>query len=50
MGAFAKVARSCANDLGCTISSRCKLVVPKVEDEEESDPLTLLQGRYLNSG
>lgn len=50
MGAFAKVARSCANDLGCTISSRCKLVVPKVENEEDSDPLTLLQGRFLNSG
>ena len=29
-----KMARQSANDLGLTISSRCKLVVPKKEEEE----------------
>lgn len=26
---------TCARDLGLTITSRCKLVIPKVEDDEE---------------
>ncbi len=33
------MARQSANDLGLTISSRCKLVVPKKEEKEE-DPIT----------
>lgn len=28
-----KMSRQAANDLGLTISSRCKLVVPKKQDE-----------------
>ena len=32
------MARQSANDLGLTISSRCKLVVPKKE-EKEVDPI-----------
>lgn len=36
-----KIARGCANDLGCTISSRCRMVVPKAA-EEEDDPLERL--------
>ena len=30
-----KQCRACASDLGLTITSRCKLQVPKVEDEED---------------
>lgn len=30
-----KQCRSCANDLGLTIASRCKLVVPQVDDEDD---------------
>ena len=34
---FFKQARSAASDLGLTISSRCKLVMPKVKDKDNSD-------------
>lgn len=38
--------RECASDLGLTISSRCKLVVPQKEDPAEADPfLKLLEGK-----
>lgn len=38
--------RECASDLGLTISSRCKLVVPQKEDPAEGDPfLTILEGK-----
>lgn len=36
-----RIARSAANDLGCTITSRCRLVVPQVA-ECEDDPLDQL--------
>ena len=36
-----KIARGAANDLGCTISSRCRMIVPKL-DTEEDDPLARL--------
>lgn len=39
---FEKIAHSAANDLGCTITSRCRLVVPQTAPEEE-DPLEKLQ-------
>lgn len=38
---FEKIARGAANDLGCTITSRCRMVVPKAEEKEE-DPLMVL--------
>lgn len=49
-GAWARVARTyfdqcqqCANSMGLTISSRCRLVVPKPpEDEAAADPLACL--------
>ncbi len=53
-GAWARVAKTyfsqchdCASGMGLTISSRCRLVVPKPpEDPAESDPLSkLLEGR-----
>lgn len=43
---YFKQARGCANDLGLTISSRCRLVLPEsVKPKEEGNPfLQLLQG------
>lgn len=43
---YFKAARACANDLGLTVTSRCKLVVPPVaKDDEEQNPfLQLIQG------
>ena len=32
-----KMSRSAASDLGLTISSRCKLVIPKVKEEESTN-------------
>lgn len=46
---FFKAARNCAGDLGLTITSRCRLVIPealrKQEDPEEEAFLTLLERR-----
>ena len=43
---YFKAARACANDLGLTVTSRCKLVVPPAaKDDEEQNPfLQLIQG------
>lgn len=41
MGSCEKIARGAANDLGCTVASRCRMVVPK-SDTEEDDPLLRL--------
>lgn len=38
--------RECAGDLGLTITSRCRLVVPKKDSEDEDDPfLRVIEGR-----
>ena len=43
---FFKQARASANDLGLTITSRCKLVLPKNDDKrEEEDPFDFLFGK-----
>lgn len=34
--------RACANSLGLTVTSRCRLVIPKVESEDDGDPLLAL--------
>lgn len=41
-----KQARNCANDMGLTVTSRCRLVVPETgQQSEESNPmLALIQG------
>lgn len=44
---FEKIARSCATEMGMTVSSRCRLVVPKDSKEPEVDPLAELQARFL---
>lgn len=31
--------QACANAMGLTITSRCKLVVPQTKDEEDNDPM-----------
>lgn len=43
---YFKQARNCANDMGLTITSRCRLVVPESRQEtEDSNPLLqLIQG------
>lgn len=43
---FEKMARSCATEMGMTVSSRCKLVVPKQETPAEDNPLLALQRKY----
>lgn len=42
---YFKQARACANDLGLTISSRCKLVVPQLQNKEENPFLQMLEER-----
>ena len=41
MSILEKIARGCANDLGCTIASRCRMIVPQTK-EPEADPLESL--------
>lgn len=45
---FEKIARSCATEMGMTVSSRCRLVVPKSDIKEETDPLAELQKMFLS--
>ena len=42
---FFKQARSCANDLGLTISARCRLIVPEKPPGTEDNPLMQLLER-----
>lgn len=44
---FEKIARGCATEMGMTISSRCRLVVPKPEQPQEN-PLEALQRKFLS--
>ena len=44
---FEKMARSSATEMGMTVSSRCRLVVPKSDTADEADPLAELQKRLL---
>ena len=45
---FEKIARGCAEEMGMTVSSRCRLVVPKSDTSPETDPLEELQKMFLN--
>lgn len=45
---FEKIARSCATEMGMTVSSRCRLVVPKSGAKQEADPLEELQKMFLS--
>lgn len=42
-----KICRSCATEMGMTISSRCRLVVPKPEQPQDN-PLDALQKKFLS--
>ena len=44
---FEKIARSCATEMGMTVSSRCRLVVPKSDTSPDADPLEELQKMFL---
>lgn len=43
MAKLEKIARGCATEMGMTVSSRCRLVVPNSGTAEEADPLEELQ-------
>ena len=45
-----KQANKCANDMGMTLTSRCKLVVPKKEEPEEDEFTAFLQRRRASGG
>lgn len=45
---FEKIARSCATEMGMTVSSRCRLVVPQPPSPPEADPLAELQKKFLS--
>lgn len=45
---FEKIARGCATEMGMTVSSRCRLVVPKAEQKPDADPLAALQKKFLS--
>lgn len=45
---FEKIARSCATEMGMTISSRCRLVVPQADKKPEADPLEELRKMFLS--
>ena len=44
---FEKMARSCATEMGMTVSSRCRLVVPKSDQKPAEDPLAALQRKFM---
>lgn len=45
---FEKMARGCATEMGLTVASRCRLVVPKSEQKQEPDPLEALRQKFLS--
>ncbi len=44
-----KMARSNATEMGMTVSSRCRLVVPKSDTKEEADPIAELQRQLFGT-
>lgn len=44
---FEKICRSCAAEMGMTVSSRCRLVVPKAAEPAGADPLEELRKQFL---
>ena len=47
MARFEKICRGCAADMGLSVTSRCRLVVPQVELTPETDPLAELQRKFM---
>lgn len=50
---YFKQARNCANDMGLTVTSRCRLVIPSADPQktEENNPfLSLIQGGKAANG
>ena len=55
VGGWTKVAnqyfnqcQACANAMGLTITSRCKLVVPQTKNEEENDPMAKMLAERMS--
>ena len=46
MASCEKIARGAANDLGCTVASRCRMVVPKMDTDEDDPLIHLLEMRH----
>ena len=40
--------QACANAMGLTITSRCKLVVPQTKDEEDNDPMAKMLAERMS--
>ena len=47
---YFKQCRNCANDMGLTITSRCRLIVPQAEEEVEDEFTAYLKRRQAASG
>ncbi len=47
---YFKQARACANDMGLTITSRCRLVLPPKEEEQEDEFTAFLNRRRAAAG
>lgn len=47
---FFKQCRQAANDLGLSISARCKLVVPKTEEAPKENKFRVFEKRSVNGG
>ena len=48
MAKYEKICRGCAAEMGLTVSSRCRLVVPKSAQPQEEDPLEALRQKFLS--
>ena len=47
MSKLEKICRGCASEMGLSVSSRCRLIVPKVDPKPEEDPLAQLQRKFM---
>lgn len=48
MAKFEKIAKGCATEMGLTLASRCRLIVPESGTEPEEDPLAQLQKQLMS--
>lgn len=48
MAKFEKMAKSCATEMGLTLASRCRLIVPESDTAPDEDPLSILQKQLMS--
>lgn len=48
MAKFEKMAKGCAAEMGLTLASRCRLIVPESDTGPEEDPLAQLQKQLMS--